>query len=167
MPNSVATVIGTVIAVVFALTVIFVRLRAAGKPTSARKILIPPMMMSTGFLMYIFPFTRERISYAIIAFLAGCVLSYPLIATSKMFVRDKAVYLHRSKAFIYILLGLLVLRLILHSVVEHYVTIYQTGSLFFDLAFGMLVPWRLAMFVQYRRLVQGRGPISPSVESKA
>ncbi|EPZ44145.1 MULTISPECIES: CcdC family protein [Alicyclobacillus] len=167
MPNAVATVIGTVIAVVFALTVIFIRLRASGRPTNARKILIPPVMMSTGFLMYIFPFTRERLAYALIAFVVGCLLSYPLIATSKMFVRDNLVYLHRSKAFIYILLGLLVLRLILHSVVEQYVDIYQTGSLFFDLAFGMLVPWRLAMFVQYRRLTQGRDSVGPSVESKA
>ncbi|WAH36705.1 CcdC family protein [Alicyclobacillus dauci] len=166
MNSSVATVVASVIAVVFALSVIVVRMRASRRPTNARKILIPPVMMSTGFLMYIFPFTHERFEYAVIAFLAGCVLSYPLILTSKMYMRDGNVYLQRSKAFIYILLGLLVLRMILHSVVEQYVDIYQTGSLFFVLAFGMLLPWRLAMYMQYRRISE-RGPSESSVESKA
>lgn len=154
MHSSFATIVASVIAVVFALTVIFVRLRAGRRPTSARKILIPPVMMSTGFLMYIFPFTHEPVSYAIAAFLVGCVFSYPLIATSKLYWGTDGVYLQRSRAFIYILLGLLVVRIVLHSVVENYVDIYQTGSLFFCLAFGMLVPWRVAMYLQYRRIAQ-------------
>lgn len=92
--------------------------------------------------------------YAFVAFLVGCVFSYPLIATSKMYAKDGEVYLRRSRAFIYILLGLLVIRLVLHGVVERYVDIFQTGSLFYMLAFGMLVPWRLAMFAQYRKIAE-------------
>ncbi|WP_067625534.1 CcdC family protein [Alicyclobacillus acidiphilus] len=157
MNNSVATLVASGIAIVFALTVIFIRIRAGKRPTSARKILIPPVAMSTGFLMYVFPFTREPIEYAIAAFLVGCVFSYPLIATSKLYLAEDGVYLKRSKAFIYILLGLLVIRIVLHSVVERYVDVYQTGSLFFCLAFGMLVPWRIAMYAQYRRVVQQQG----------
>lgn len=156
MNNGAATILGSVIAVVFALSIIVVRLRAARKPTNAKKILIPPIMMSTGFLMYISPETRVPILYAVFAFLAGVLLSYPLIITSKMFVREHEVFLHRSKAFIYILLGLLVIRMILHSAVEQYVDVYQTGSLFFVLAFGMLLPWRIAMFLEYRKLIQMR-----------
>ncbi|MCL6489434.1 MAG: cytochrome c biogenesis protein CcdC [Alicyclobacillus mali] len=152
--SEVTTLIATVVAVVFAITVIFVRLRASKRPTNARKILIPPLAMSTGFLMYVFPFTREPILYAIAAFLVGCMFSYPLIATSHFYVGEDGVYLKRSRAFIYILLGLLVVRIVLHSVVERYVDVYQTGSLFFCLAFGMLVPWRIAMFVRYKRLMR-------------
>ncbi|MFD1675683.1 CcdC family protein [Alicyclobacillus fodiniaquatilis] len=163
MSNSVATIVAMVITVVFALSVIVVRIRAGRKPTSARKILLPPVMMSTGFLMYIFPFTHESLEYGIIAFLVGCILSYPLILTSKFYRNEQGVFLQRSKGFIYILLGLLVVRIGLHSVVEQYVDVYQTGSLFFDLAFGMLVPWRMAMFMRYRRLVQERKPVQPSV----
>jgi membrane protein CcdC involved in cytochrome C biogenesis len=151
--NQATTLIGTAVAVVFALTVIFVRLRAGKRPTNARKILIPPVAMSTGFLMYVFPFTREPVLYALAAICAGCLFSYPLIATSHFYVGEDGIYLKRSRAFIYILLGLLVVRIALHSVVENYVDVYQTGSLFFCLAFGMLVPWRIAMYVRYRRLL--------------
>jgi membrane protein CcdC involved in cytochrome C biogenesis len=36
--------------------------------------------------------------------------------------------------------------------VEAYITIYQTGAVFFILAFGMLLPWRIAMYIQYQKL---------------
>lgn len=159
MNQGTATLIGSVVAVVFALSIIVVRVRAARKPTNAKKILIPPIMMSTGFTMYFAPETHEPFAFAAMAFIVGLALSYPLIATSRMFVRDGAVYLKRSKGFIFILLGLLALRIILHSVVEQYVNVYQTGSLFFVLAFGMILPWRVAMFVQFRKLVH-----TPEVE---
>lgn len=164
--STLASIGATVVAVVFALTVIVVRLRSSRRPTNGRKILIPPVMMSTGLLMYIFPFAREPYAYAIAAFLVGCLLSYPLIATSKFHMTENGVYLKRSRAFIYILLGLLVLRMILHGVVARYVDVYQTGSLFFCLAFGMLVPWRLAMFLQYRKVSQTHHAIQPQVESE-
>lgn len=165
MNQGTATLVGSIVAVVFALSIIVVRVRAARKPTNARKILIPPMMMSTGFLMYISPQTHEPFVFAAIAFIVGLALSYPLIATSRMFARGGEVYLKRSKAFIFILLGLLALRIILHSVVEQYVNVYQTGSIFFVLAFGMLLPWRIAMYVQYRRLIQLPGVEPTSSEA--
>ena len=38
--------------------VIFFRLRASNRPTSMRKIIIPPFAMSSGFLMFVVPMTR-------------------------------------------------------------------------------------------------------------
>ncbi|WP_312029473.1 CcdC protein domain-containing protein [Paenibacillus sedimenti] len=35
---------------------------------------------------------------------------------------------------------------------EAFVSIYQTGAIFFILAYGMLLPWRVAMYAQYRKL---------------
>jgi membrane protein CcdC involved in cytochrome C biogenesis len=65
---------------------------------------------------------------------------------------DGQIYLKRSRAFIFILIGLFVLRMALHTYVEHLISVEQTGSVFFILAFGMLLPWRLAMFMQYKKL---------------
>ncbi|MEB3100727.1 CcdC family protein [Ferviditalea candida] len=146
----IATTVG---AMMMALLVIFVRLRASARPTTARKIMIPPIAMSTGFLMFLSPQTHIPLLWALVAFLTGVVLfSYPLIKTSKFHIVDGKVYLKRSKSFIFILLGLLVLRMLLHGYVEHYVSIPQTGAIFFILAFGMILPWRLAMLYQYLKL---------------
>jgi membrane protein CcdC involved in cytochrome C biogenesis len=132
---------------------IIIRLRASKKPTNAKKILIPPLGMSTGFLMFLYPPMRIPWSWALIAFLAGALLfSYPLIRTSKFEIVDGQIYLKRSRAFIFILIGLFVLRMALHTYVEHLISVEQTGSVFFILAFGMLLPWRLAMFMQYKKL---------------
>lgn len=144
--------ISSIIAVCMAFIVIAVRLKASQKPTNARKILIPPLGMSTGFLMFVVPQTHVPWLFAALAFLVGLLFAYPLIATSRMFVEGEDVYLKRSPAFILVLLGLLVLRMVLHSYVEQYVSIPQTGALFFILAFGMLLPWRIVMFREYRKL---------------
>ena len=159
--------ISTIVAVCMALIVIVVRLKASQKPTNARKILIPPLGMSTGFLMFVAPQTHMPWHYAVLAFLVGCLFAYPLIASSRMFVDGTDVYLKRSPAFILVLLGLLVLRIVLHTYVEQYVTIVQTGAIFFILAFGMLLPWRIAMFMEYRKLSRQRdlsvaGPLQES-----
>jgi len=138
---------------VFALLVIGVRLKAANRPTSERKIIIPPLGMSTGFAMFLFPFMRVPLLWGIAAFLTGAAFfSYPLIRTSRFEARDGQIYLKRSKAFIAILLVLLVIRLILHDYVEQFVSLPQTGALFFLLAFGMLLPWRIAMLLGYRKI---------------
>ncbi|QQE77619.1 CcdC family protein [Alicyclobacillus sp. SO9] len=154
MSNSMAELLATIVTIIGALTIIVVRMRGSGKPTNARKILIPPLGMSTGFLMFLAPITRDPVQYAIIAFLVGVFFSGPLIATSKMYVENGEVCMKRSKAFIFILLGLLVIRMVLHQYIEQYMTLEQTGSLFFILAFGMILPWRVAMFAQYQKLAR-------------
>jgi membrane protein CcdC involved in cytochrome C biogenesis len=142
-----------VIAFVMAATVITLRLRATNKPVNAKKIILPPIGMSTGFLMFLYPPTHIPWSWAALAFLTGALfLSIPLIQTSKFHVVNGEIYLKRSKAFVWILLTLFVLRLSLHSYIEQHISVFQTGSVFFILAFGMLLPWRLAMYVKYKKL---------------
>lgn len=153
LSNQTLQIVSTVIIVVGAIAVIFIRLHAARKPTSSRKILIPPLGMATGFLMFIVPMMRIPLTYAIIAFLFGSLFSIPLITTSKMLRQDGDVYLKRSPAFIIVLLALLVIRLALHTFIEQYITVPQTGAIFFILAFGMLLPWRLVMYGRYRKFV--------------
>lgn len=152
MSQSNAEILSSVIAVVFALTVIVVRVRGSRKPVNARKIWIPPVAMSTGFCMFVSKSTHEPWLWALCAFVVGMFFSYPLVATSHMSIQGKDIYLKRSRSFVFILLGLLILRLVLHSYVEQYVSIPQTASLFFILAYGMILPWRVAMYLRYERL---------------
>jgi membrane protein CcdC involved in cytochrome C biogenesis len=45
-------------------------------------------------------------------------------------------------------------RIAARTYVEQYVDTIQTGSLFFLLAFGMLLPWRIVMYLRYRALIR-------------
>ena len=131
----------------------FLRLRASNRPTTMRKIIIPPLGMSTGFLMFVVPITHVPWTWALIAFAAGAtVFAYPLIRTSKLERIGDEIVLKRSKMFVFILLGLLIFRLLIHNAVESKVSIPQTGALFFVLAFGMIVVWRAAMLREFMKL---------------
>lgn len=146
-------IVTTVVLIVMACTVMFVRIRATKQPTSAKKILIPPLGMSTGFLMFLFPFTRIPWSWALLAFVCGLIfLAIPLILTSNFEVQNNEIYLKRSKAFLVILIILLAVRLSLHSYIEQHISIPQTAGVFFILAFGMLLPWRIAMYSKYKKI---------------
>ncbi|MDZ7543593.1 DUF1453 family protein, partial [Clostridium perfringens] len=121
----------------------------------AKKIIMPPIGMATGFSMFIVPAMRIPWSYAIGAFLFGALLfSYPLIRTSKFERIGEEIYLKRSNMFIIVIIGLLIIRLLMHDVVEQYVSVSQSAGIFFILAFGMLLPWRIAMYAQYRKLTE-------------
>lgn len=142
-----------VVTLLSGVAVMFLRLRASNRPTTMRKIIIPPIGMSTGFLMFVVPITRVPWSWALIAFAVGAVLfAYPLIRTSKLERIGDDIVLKRSKMFIFILLGLLIVRLLVHDLVEQHITIPQTGGLFFILAFGMIVVWRVAMLQAFIKL---------------
>ncbi|ANS76763.1 hypothetical protein AWM70_21045 [Paenibacillus yonginensis] len=148
-PNTLRILV-TLVTAVFALSVIFVRLKASSRPVTVRKIIIPPLGMATGALMFLYPATRIPFWWGLIAFAAGwLVFSYPLIKTTKFEMRGSEVYVQRSAGFAFILLGLLVLRLILHEFIQEYVSIPQTAGLFFLLAFGMITRWRLYMLKEY------------------
>ncbi|MFD1957850.1 CcdC family protein [Paenibacillus thailandensis] len=133
--------------------IIFLRVRGTRRPTSLRKIIIPPLGMSTGALMFVFPFTRVPWSWALTAFVLGlAVFSLPLILTTKLERVGDAIYVRRSKVFAYIIAGLLLVRLALHPLVEEYVSVPQSAGLFFLLAFGMILSWRVAMLFSYMKL---------------
>lgn len=149
----------TIVAALMALGIIFIRLKASKKPVTAKKILLPPLFMSTGFTMFFYPPMRVSVVEGLEAFVVGMLFSIFLIKTSTFEVKENEVFLKRSKAFVFILLGLLIIRLLLKSYVGQTVSLLQTSALFFILAFGMILPWRIAMYVMYRkhaRLVEER-----------
>ena len=104
--------------------------------------------------MFVVPETHFPLWWALIAFLVGWfIFSYPLIRSTRFEKVNEEIFATRSRSFAFILLGLLAVRLILHEVIQQYVTIPQTGGLFFLLAFGMIVRWRVYMYKHYKEVV--------------
>lgn len=141
-------------AIVMAILVMFIRIKAAKKPASARKIILPPIFMSSGALMFISPYFRVTPQEILEAVAVGMLFSILLVKTSKFEIRDNEIYLKRSKAFVYILVGLLLLRIIMKSILSTTIDYGQLSGMFWILAFGMIVPWRIAMYLNYRKLHQ-------------
>jgi membrane protein CcdC involved in cytochrome C biogenesis len=136
-----------------AAAVIAWRFRESSRPVTARAIVAPPLGMSTGFLMFLAPAARIPWAWAGAAFALGAlVFSVPLARTSRLARVGDTIVMERSKAFLWILLGLVAVRFALREYVEHLVTPIQTGAIFFVLAFGMILRWRAAMLLAYLRL---------------
>ena len=142
------------------------RIRESTRPITTRKIVIPPLGMSTGFSMFLYPPARIPPLWAAAAFAVGAlVLSYPLVKTSKLTRIGEVVMLRRSRWFLLILVGLVAIRIALRSYVGQYVDPLQTASLFFVLAFGMIVVWRVRMLLDYRQLVREPMPLTAAARS--
>ncbi|WP_126426089.1 CcdC family protein [Brevibacillus marinus] len=145
---------GTIAALLIAGMVIALRLRMMKRPVTTKSILLPPLMMTTGFSMFHFPEVLTPLSYDLVAFLVGTLFSIPLILSSRFEVVGKEIYLKRSNVFIGILLALVIVRLVVKVEVGDLFTPLQTAGLFFVLAYGMILPWRIAVYIMYRQIVK-------------
>jgi membrane protein CcdC involved in cytochrome C biogenesis len=144
----------SIVAIFMGFFVLFIRMKAQKKPVSSKKIILPPIFMSTGALMFIFPFFRVTLGELLEALTVGMLFSILLIKTSKFEIRDNDIYLKRSKAFAFILIGLLIIRIVAKSILSTTIDYGALSGMFWILAFGMIVPWRIAMYIQYRKLYQ-------------
>jgi membrane protein CcdC involved in cytochrome C biogenesis len=154
------TSIGAVCMAVFAM---FIRMKAAKKPASAKKILLPPLFMSTGALMYVLPQFRLTGYEILEAAAVGMLFSTLLIKTSKFEIKDQEIYLKRSRAFVFILVGLLVVRIVGKFILSSSIDYGQLSGMFFLLAFSMILPWRIAMYRNYQKLADElRGSVGPT-----
>ncbi|MFD3445638.1 CcdC family protein [Microbacteriaceae bacterium 4G12] len=145
--------LSSAVAIFMAVSVMFIRIKAAKKPASLKKIILPPIFMSTGACMYILPEFRLTSSEIIEAIVVGLFFSIFLIKTSKFEIRGQEIYLQRSKAFIFILVGLLVVRVGLKTFLSQSISLGQLSGMFFLLAFAMIVSWRIAMYRSYTKLL--------------
>ncbi|WP_088072441.1 CcdC family protein [Gottfriedia luciferensis] len=152
MSKNLSIILSTVLATCMALGVIVIRIKAAKKPTNLKKIILPPIFMSTGAFMYLVPEFRLTGSEVLEAIFIGMFFSLFLIKTSKFEIINNEIYLKRSKAFIFILLGLLVVRIIMKLYLSSSIDVSQLSGMFFLLAFSMIVPWRLAMYKSYTKM---------------
>ncbi|CEG26905.1 CcdC family protein [Bacillus sp. B-jedd] len=130
----------------------FVRMKAAKKPASIKKIILPPVFMSSGALMYIVPQFRLTSMEILEAVIVGMLFSILLIKTSAFEIKGDQIFLKRSKAFFFILVGLLVVRIIMKTILSATIDFGEVSGMFFLLAFSMIVPWRIAMYRDFKKL---------------
>ena len=148
IPSILASLVGLVAVTMW-------RLREARSAVSLRKIVIPPLGMATGFSMFLVPAFRVPWAWAAGAFVLGAlVLAYPLVRTSRLALHGETVMMHRSPAFFFVIVVLALVRFLARGYLDRFITIEQSGGLFFILAFGMIVRWRVTMYREYRRVTQ-------------
>ncbi|RUL52190.1 MULTISPECIES: CcdC family protein [Lysinibacillus] len=152
IPSHYLIIGSTVMALFMGTFVMFMRVRSQRKPVNAKKILIPPFAMSTGGFMFLFEEFHITPIQILEAAAVGIIFSTVLIATSKFEVRDHDIYMKRSKAFFFILAGLLIIRVLAKVLMSDAFDVGELAGMFWTLAFSMIWPWRLAMFVQYKKL---------------
>lgn len=129
------------------------RVREGRTAVTAKKILFPPLGMATGFSMFIVPAFHVPWEWAIGAFLIGAiVLAYPLLLTSTLERTGEVIMMKRSGAFFSVVIVLAAIRYLARGYFDSILSIEQTGGLFFILAFGMILRWRMDMFRKYREL---------------
>lgn len=152
IPSHYLVIGSTIMAILMAAFVFMVRVRSQKKPVNAKKILIPPIAMSTGALMFIFEEFRLTGAEILESCAIGIFFSIFLIATSKFEIRNNEIYMKRSKAFFLILLSLVLIRVIAKIFLSNSFDVGELAGMFWLLAFAMLWPWRIAMFIQYKRI---------------
>ena len=102
--------------------------------------------------MFIFEEFRVAPMQIVEAVGIGLLFSTVLIVTSKFEIRDGLIYMKQSKAFPFILVGLLILRVILKLVFAESFDVGELAGMFFILAFSMLLPWRIGMLIKYKKM---------------
>ncbi|WP_430785757.1 CcdC family protein [Virgibacillus flavescens] len=145
-------ILSSIGAACMAVLMIFIRVKASKKPASVKKIILPPMFMSTGALMFIFPAFRVEWNQVFEAIMVGIIFSVILIIGSKFEIKQNNIYLIPSRSFIFILFGLLILRIVLKLALSQTISLYELSGMFFLLAFGMIISWRIAMLIKYKKL---------------
>jgi membrane protein CcdC involved in cytochrome C biogenesis len=129
------------------------RVREGRTAVTLRKIVIPPLGMATGFCMFLVPAFRIPLLWAVCAFLIGAaLLAYPLLRSSRLVQDGESVMMQRSNSFFLIVIALAMVRMLARGYIDTFMNMNQTAALFFVLAFGMILRWRLSMFLEYRQL---------------
>ena len=130
------------------------RLRETRTAVTRRKIVIPPLGMTTGFCMFFVPAFRMPLMWAVAAFVIGyAALAYPLLLTTRLIRQGDTVMMQRSSAFLVVILVLAAIRFLARGYFDTILTAQQTAALFFVLAFGMILRWRVKMLIDFRKLI--------------
>lgn len=149
-------IIFSIAAIFMGIGVIFWRNKETKTPLYLKKIIIPPIMMSTGALMFVFPYFRLGGSEIIESVLVGAVFSILLLVTTKYESRGDDLYVKPSKLFPVILVGLLIIRTVMKQILSVNTTPGEIGGMFFLLAFTMIVIWRSSMLNKYLKFKKSR-----------
>jgi membrane protein CcdC involved in cytochrome C biogenesis len=146
------TLFGSILSVAITLLILWLRMRRPQKPTSVWKITWPLVLMSLGLLLFLHPSMHISVTYALGSIFIGFILSLPMVLTSDLEVKNREIFVKRSKWFLIILLSLLAVRWGAKLYLGERLSYYESSGLFFLLASGMIFPWRLIMLQKYFRL---------------
>src|SRR5699024_12509054 len=86
-------VASTIVAFGMAILMMFVRMKAAKRPLTVKRILLPPLFMSSGMWMFIIPAFRLTLFDIIEVMIVGVLFSIFFINTNKFKVLHNKVYL--------------------------------------------------------------------------
>jgi membrane protein CcdC involved in cytochrome C biogenesis len=145
------------------------RVREGRTAVTLKKIVIPPLGMATGFCMFFYPPCRVPFTWGLAAFLIGAVIfAYPLLLSSDLQLQNGVIRMKRSSAFFAVIIVLALIRYLARGYFDRFLSIEQTGAIFYLLAFGMILRWRAKLFFAWRALT-GRPSLSatPSPEEAA
>jgi membrane protein CcdC involved in cytochrome C biogenesis len=158
--------ITAVVSVVGLAGVLVWRVREGRSAVTLKKIVMPPVGMATGFCMFFYPPSRVPFTWGLAAFLIGAVvLAYPLLITSDLHLQNGVIMMKRSSAFFAVIIVLALVRYLARGYFDRLLSLEQTGAIFYLLAFGMILRWRLKLYLAYRALTRGRSIAgSPAAE---
>ncbi len=149
-------VITAVVSVVGLVGVLFWRVREGRSAVTLKKIVMPPLGMATGFSMFFYPPCRVAWDWGLAAFLIGAiVLAYPLLITSDLHRQNGVIMMKRSSMFFAVIIVLALVRYLARGYFDRFLSLEQTGAIFYLLAFGMILRWRLKLLMAYRALTSG------------
>ncbi len=150
-------VITAVVSLVGLVGVLVWRVREGRTAVTLKKIVMPPVGMATGFCMFVAPQCRVPFAWGLIAFLIGAIVfAYPLLLTSDLHLQNGVIMMKRSSAFFAVIIVLAVVRYLARGYFDRYLTLMQTGAIFYLLAFGMILRWRLKLYLAYRSITSSR-----------
>jgi len=80
------------------------------------------------------------------------LLAYPMLLTTRLIREGDAIRMKRSSAFLAVLLVLALIRFLARGYLDSLLTPQQSAAIFFVLAFGMIVRWRVSLLMDFRKL---------------
>ncbi|MCH6264229.1 CcdC family protein [Neobacillus citreus] len=134
------------------------RTRAMVRPVqgSGIKILLPMVFLLPGFSALLQFQLHLKVWEIGVAALIGVLLAVPLIFTTNYEIRnDRKIYAQKNKTFFIALIAVLVIRIALRQFISGIDPI-SLSMLFFTVAVGYVVPWRIISFVKFRKVKQAQ-----------
>ncbi|MGB7265667.1 MAG: cytochrome c biogenesis protein CcdC [Terracidiphilus sp.] len=153
-----SSAITAVVSLVGLVGVLFWRVREGRTAVTLKKIIMPPLGMATGFCMFFVPAFRVPWLWGLGAFLIGAIIfAYPLLLTSDLHLQNGVIMMKRSSAFFAVIIVLALVRYLARGYFDRFLSLEQTGAIFYLLAFGMILRWRLKLLLAWRTLTSGSG----------
>lgn len=126
-------------------------------------ILLPILYILCGSAWFLNPQVKASAIPIAIAAILGLVMSVPLIVTTNYEIRgDGNIYARKSRAFIVSLVVLVVIRFALRNVVQQY-NLSTMIMLLYVVAATYIVPWRIASFSKFRKILNAKNANSASM----